>query len=104
MTGGGRLSIAAVKSAVAAHFGVSPEALTSRRRAAQAARDRHVGIYLARRLTDRSNGQIARQFGRGHPSTVIHAVNKIEALRVRDPETCAAIRAIEAVLTGESGR
>lgn len=80
------VTLAAVKREVAAHFGLAPERLTIPLERGGVSDARHIGMFLARRLTGRTNGQIARQFGVGNSSTVTHAVAKIEGQRAADPE------------------
>lgn len=59
---------------------------------------RHVGIYVARRLTKAGMIEIGRAFGRDH-TVVIHAVRKIGALHeAQDPGTVAAVDAITAAV------
>jgi chromosomal replication initiator protein len=41
-------------------------------------------MYIARQLTAASLQEIGREFGGRHHSTVLHSINKIEAMRRSD--------------------
>jgi chromosomal replication initiator protein len=41
-------------------------------------------MYVARQLTGATLEEIGRQFGGRHHSTVLHSINKIEAMRRSD--------------------
>jgi len=45
---------------------------------------REIAIYIARQLTGASLQEIGRQFGGRHHTTVLHSINKIEAMRCSD--------------------
>jgi len=47
---------------------------------------RQIAMYLCKRLTGISLPHIGREFGNKHHTTVLHSVNKIEALRQVDNE------------------
>lgn len=62
---------------VAARYGVRVLDITSANREWRNVRPRHVAIYLAKKITQRSLSWVGRQFGgRGH-ATVLHAVRKV---------------------------
>src|SRR3546814_7587708 len=69
--------------------------MVSARRAREVARPRQVAMYLAKRLTPRSLPEIGRRFGGRDHTTVMHAVKRIEELRVEDTELDADIRSEE---------
>ncbi|MEC9392191.1 MAG: helix-turn-helix domain-containing protein, partial [Pseudomonadota bacterium] len=48
------------------------------------ARPRQIAMYLSKILTTRSLPEIGRKFGGRDHTTVIHAVKKVEDLRVND--------------------
>lgn len=62
-------------------------------------RARQVVMYLARKLTPLSFGEIGRALNRDH-STVAHGVSVITDLMKSDPEFGFTVRVIEAELTG----
>jgi len=41
-------------------------------------------MYIARQLTGASLQEIGREFGGRHYNTVLHSINKIDAMRRRD--------------------
>jgi hypothetical protein len=52
-------------------------------RVAHVVRARHTAIWLARQITGASSTVIGQAFGQRDPSTVLHALNKIDALLER---------------------
>ncbi|HEV8675765.1 MAG TPA: chromosomal replication initiator protein DnaA [Methylomirabilota bacterium] len=67
-------------------FGVKPLDLRSKTRTKAVAFPRQVAMYIARQLTSDSFADIGRGFGGKDHTTVLHAVNKIEALLQEDPK------------------
>ncbi len=60
-------------------FGIPIDELISKSRSRPLVNARQVGMYVCRELTDLSFPQIAKAFGKGDHTTVMHAVSKIEA-------------------------
>nr|WP_203290910.1 chromosomal replication initiator protein DnaA [Maricaulis parjimensis] len=75
-----RLTVDEIQKAVAAHFGVTPADICSKRRTQSVVRPRHVAMYLSKTMTTRSLPDIGRRFGGRDHSTVIHAVNKVTSM------------------------
>jgi chromosomal replication initiator protein len=50
------------------------------------ARPRQAAMWLAKKLTTRSLPDIGRRFGDRDHTTVLHAVRRIEELRLVDPQ------------------
>ena len=71
--------IGSIQKAVADYYGITIEVLKGKRRSANIAYPRMVAMYLSRMLTDESFPRIGLEFGGRDHSTVIHAVDKIEA-------------------------
>jgi chromosomal replication initiator protein len=94
-----RIYIAEIQKATAEYFEIDPIAMKSSQRSVKVARPRQVAMYLSKRLTVRSLPEIGRQFGDRDHSTVIHAVRRIEALRIIDPDIDRAVRALMDHLT-----
>ena len=67
-----------IRQHVADAYGVSVDALTSRRRTKEVTVPRQVAMYLMRELLDIPLTQIGDFFGGRDHSTVIHSINKIE--------------------------
>src|SRR3546814_3415894 len=81
-----KITIDEIQRRVAEHFRIKPADMVSARRAREVARPRQVAMYLAKRLTPRSLPEIGRRFGGRDHTTVMHAVKRIEELRVEDTE------------------
>jgi chromosomal replication initiator protein len=81
-----RLSISTIQRAVAAHYKMRVEELTTKSNARNISLPRQVAMYLSKRLTKNSYPEIGRHFGGKHHTTVIHSVGKIERLVTSDPD------------------
>ena len=68
----------AVRSAVAAEWGVSPEGLQSKRRTKDLTVPRQVAMYLIKEMFDLSLVDIGKLFGGRDHSTVIHSIERVE--------------------------
>ncbi len=79
-----RVSIDEIQRRVADYFNIRLSDLLSARRARQVARPRQVAMYLAKQLTAKSLPDIGRQFGGRDHTTVMHAVKRIDELRLED--------------------
>jgi chromosomal replication initiator protein len=80
-----RVTIDEIQRRVAEHYNIRMSEMTSDRRARAVARPRQVAMYLAKQLTTRSLPEIGRKFGGRDHTTVIHAIRKIEELKLTDP-------------------
>src|SRR6266851_1198772 len=67
-------------------FGVKPSDLKAKTRTKTIAFPRQVAMYLARKLTHASLAEVGRAFGGKDHTTVLHAVDKIQALVQEDPK------------------
>ena len=81
-----KLTVDDIQRRVAEHYNLKLNDLLSARRAREVARPRQVAMYLAKRLTQRSLPEIGRRFGGRDHTTVMHAVKRIEELRLTDSE------------------
>ena len=79
-----RITIEEIQKRVAEHYSIKLSDMHSARRARVVARPRQVAMYLAKQLTPRSLPEIGRRFGGRDHTTVMHAIKKIEELRVQD--------------------
>jgi len=86
-----KLTIDEIQRKVAEHYRLKMADLLSARRAREVARPRQVAMYLAKKLTPRSLPEIGRRFGGRDHTTVMHAVKRIEELRVTDREIDADV-------------
>lgn len=80
----GGITIEDIQRAVAGHYRLRVDDLKSKNNSRQVAVPRQVAMYLCKRLTKHSFPEIGREFGGKHHTTVIHSVEKIEALISKD--------------------
>ena len=80
------VSIEDIQNAVAEYYGTRVSEMRSARRARIVTRPRHIAMYLAKRLTQRSLPEIGRKFGNRDHTTVLNGVKRIEELRKTDPQ------------------
>jgi chromosomal replication initiator protein len=81
-----KISVDSIVRAVAERFSMQPAQLKMKSNTRQIAYPRQVAMYLAKELTHASLPEIGRYFGGKHHTTVLHSVQKIEALRQKDEE------------------
>jgi chromosomal replication initiator protein len=79
-------------------YRVGLDDLRSQRRSREVLLPRQVGMYLARRLTPLSLGQIGAYFGGRDHSTVLHACKKVEEALTQDASLSGALRELHADL------
>lgn len=80
----GGITIEDIQRAVSAHYRLRLDELKSKNNSRQIAVPRQVAMYLCKRVTKHSFPEIGREFGGKHHTTVIHSVDKIEALISKD--------------------
>ena len=80
------ITIEQIQRGVAEFFGVRPSDLKAKTRTKAVAFPRQVAMYLCRQLTHASLAEVGRAFGGKDHTTVLHAVEKIEALLQEDPK------------------
>ena len=71
---------------VADYFQLKPSELKARNNSKSVALPRQVAMYMCKTLTRASLPEIGKAFGGKHHSTVIHSIQKIQAMRQRDAE------------------
>ena len=91
---------ALVRERVAQVFGVSVEALSSKKRTKEVTMPRQVAMYLIRELLDLPLVEIGKLFGGRDHSTVIHSIQKVEEDLAGDDAFHARVQALRAELTG----
>lgn len=92
------ITIEDIQKAVAAHYNIKLSEMHSARRSRIVARPRQVAMYLAKRLTSKSLPEIGRKFGGKDHTTVMHAVKRIEELRVSDQDLSMDIELLNRAL------
>ncbi len=80
------ITIDQVQRKVCDFFGVKVSDLKAKNRTKAVAFPRQVAMYLARQLTHASLAEVGRAFGGKDHTTVLHAVDKIQALLQEDPK------------------
>ena len=78
--------IEAIQLAVAGAFSLSVDELGKPDMRRTVLIPRQIAMYLAKQMTEASLPEIGRQFGNKHHTTVMHSINKIEALRRQDKD------------------
>jgi chromosomal replication initiator protein len=81
-----RLTIDEIQRKVADYYKVRMPDLLSARRSRDVARPRQIAMYLSKRMTPRSLPEIGRRFGGRDHTTVMHAIKRIDELRMVDSE------------------
>ena len=80
----GAPSLEKIIGVVCEHFQLTRREIGSPRRTARLAVPRQVAMYLCKRLTKHSFPEIGREYGGKHHTTVMHSVEKIDALTKDD--------------------
>jgi chromosomal replication initiator protein len=78
------LTLERIARTVATHYQMTVEELKSKNNSRAVAVPRQVAMYLCKRLTKASFPEIGREFGGKHHTTVMHSVDKIDALQKED--------------------
>ena len=94
------ITIEDIQKSVATHYNIKLSEMHSARRSRVVARPRQVAMYLAKRLTSKSLPEIGRKFGGKDHTTVMHAVKRIEELRLSDPDLSTDIDLLCRTLEG----
>jgi chromosomal replication initiator protein len=81
-----KVTIEQIQRRVGEQFGLRVQDLKMRSNAKAIAYPRQIAMFLVKQLTAASLPEIGRQFGGKHHTTVMHSINKIEALRRQDKE------------------
>src|SRR5215212_4514814 len=80
----GVITIQQIQKLAASTYKLTSEELISKNNARHISHPRQVAMYLSKHLTKHSYPEIGRAFGGKHHTTVIHSVEKIEALVATD--------------------
>lgn len=96
----GQITIENIQKTVAEYYKIKVSDMQSKRRHRTVVVPRHIAMYLAKELTQKSLNEIADSFGGRDHSTVLSAVKKITQERVRDQELNHRLRVLEQSLKG----
>lgn len=91
-----------IQETICTRYGIRLADLLGPYRVARFVRPRHIAMYLVATLTEKSLPEIGRRFGGRDHTTVLHARDKIAALRVLDAEFDDELIALETALRGAS--
>jgi len=80
------VTVESIQKMVANHYNLKVSELKSRNNSHHISFPRQIAMYLCKLLTDASLPETGRRFGGKHHSTVIHALRKIEKMRLSDSE------------------
>ena len=78
------LTMERIARVVASHYKLTVEEMKSKNNSRAISMPRQVAMYLCKRLTKHSFPEIGREFGGKHHTTVMHSVDKIDALAKED--------------------
>ena len=78
------ITIEKIQNVTSNFFSINLQEMLSQRRSRPLARPRQIAMYLAKSITSRSLPEIGRKFGGRDHTTVMHAVKKIEELKLSD--------------------
>jgi chromosomal replication initiator protein len=82
---GRQITIENIQKTVADYYKIKVAEMYSKKRSRNFARPRQIAMALARELTNHSFPEIGEAFGSRHHTTVMHACDEIEQLRLNDP-------------------
>jgi chromosomal replication initiator protein len=94
-----RITIESIIRLVGEKFGLQPAQLKLKSNERKIAYPRQIAMYLAKELTHSSLPEIGRAFGGKHHTTVLHSVQKIEALRLKDADLNKQLHSLSDSLT-----
>jgi chromosomal replication initiator protein len=87
-----KLLVAEIQRAACIRFGISHADLLSECRERRVARPRQIAMYLARKYSPRSYGELGKLFGSRDHSTVVHGCHQICRLVECDAEIEQEVR------------
>lgn len=92
-----RITVQEIQRQVARYYDIPKTEMLSARRTARIVQPRQIAMYLARALTLRSLPDIGRRFGGRDHTTILHAIRKIEKLRLDNKTIDAEIAELESL-------
>jgi len=95
-----KVTVDEIQQRVSSYYNIKLAEMSSPRRARAVARPRQVAMYLAKQLTTLSLPQIGKRFGNRDHTTVMHAVRKIEELKVSDNSIAEDVELLKRQLQG----
>ncbi len=93
-----KVTVEEIMRQVADHYHLRMSDLLSPRRARAVARPRQVAMFLSKMLTSKSLPDIGRRFGGRDHTTVIHAVKRVEELKMSDHQIAEDVEILRRML------
>lgn len=93
-----KVTVEEIMRQVADHYHLRMSDMLSPRRARAVARPRQVAMFLSKMLTSKSLPEIGRRFGGRDHTTVIHAVKKVEELKMTDNQIAEDVEILRRML------
>ena len=93
-----KVTIEEIIRKVSEHYNLRMSDLVSARRARAVARPRQIAMFLSKNLTSKSLPEIGRRFGGRDHTTVIHAIRKIEELKMTDVQIADEVEILRRTL------
>ncbi|MGL5042960.1 MAG: chromosomal replication initiator protein DnaA [Culicoidibacterales bacterium] len=93
-----KVSISRIQKIVSKYFHIPTEELKSKSRKEPLTTQRHISIYLCKKLTPNSLQKIGKQFGNRDHTTVMNSIKKIDSLLKKDPDLQAVIEELEKMI------
>jgi chromosomal replication initiator protein len=87
-----------IKKIVAKKFSVSVTDIDSKKRNAEIANARQIGMYMVKKYTSKSLPEIGRNFGDRNHATVIHAIKTVDNKSSKSADFASLIREVEAMI------
>ena len=87
-------SAQAITEYVCKYFNLDPEVLRGQSRSRDVVNARQIAMYLIRRMTNLSQGDIGKEFGGRDHTTVLHSLDKVEKQMRSDPAFAEEVKAI----------
>lgn len=97
---GRQVSVENIQKTVADYYKIKIADMHSKKRSRNFSRPRHIAMSLTRELTNLSFPEIAEAFGGRHHTTIMHACDEIETLRLNDPNVGQDLGFLAQVLKG----
>lgn len=92
---GKAISMENINIQVGKAFSINPKTMVMRRRNKESLLPRQVGMYIARKMTGMSLGEIGAFFGGRNHATVSHALRKVEKALRKDHSLSGTIKQLE---------
>ncbi len=93
-----KISISRIQKITAKYFHISIEELKSKSRKEPLSSQRHISIYLCKKLTPNSLQKIGKQFGNRDHTTIMNSIKKIDTSLKKDPDLQAVVEELEKML------